>query len=133
MTKTIFKQIIDGEAPAYRVWEDEEHLAFLDIFPMHEGQVLVIPKQEIDYVFDMDEESYLRLLRVSKMIAHAMKRALNAQRIGLVIEGLQVPHVHVRLTPIARGKGIDPKFIHKAEPEQLERLQKLLKEAIEGR
>lgn len=132
MAKTIFKEIIDGELPAYTVWEDDAHIAFLDIFPMHEGQVIVIPKKEVEYIFDMSDEEYTALLRHAKRIAQHMKQVFGSERIGLVVEGLEVPHVHVKLIPIGKDRNIDPKHIKKAHEADLKKLQARLKEAMKS-
>lgn len=105
-TKTIFQQIIDGDLPSYKIWEDDKHLAFLDIMPIHPGQILVIPKKPIDYVFDMDDEDYIALMKVSKKVARIMMKALKPIKVGMIIEGLEVPHVHVKLVPIDYQKSL---------------------------
>jgi histidine triad (HIT) family protein len=124
---TIFEKIIAREIPSYTIYEDALHIVILDIGPMHPGQVLVIPKSPIDYVFDMDDQHYTQLLLLAKKVAIHMKKALKVQRIGMVLEGLEVPHVHVKLIPIDHGHPIDPKYISKLTHEDAVGLQKLLK------
>ncbi len=97
---TVFSQIIKGKIPAYKVFEDESNLAFLDIFPIARGHVLVVPKKEIDYIFDMSSDDYTQLFLFAKKIADAMKKVFDCDRIGLSVIGLDVPHVHIHLIPI---------------------------------
>ena len=97
---TIFSKIVAGEIPAYKVAENSNYLAFLDINPLTEGHLLVIPKKEVDYIFDLDNETYLGLQQFAKTIAIAMKEAILCNRIGVVVMGLDVPHVHIHLIPM---------------------------------
>lgn len=97
---TIFSKIISGEIPCYRVAEDEQHLAFLDINPVAFGHTLVIPKREIDYYFDLDDEEIARLMIFSKKVALALKSVVPCTKIGTSVIGLEVPHTHVHLVPI---------------------------------
>ena len=98
--KNIFQKIVDGEIPCYKVWEDEEHLAFLDIMPIQKGHTLLIPKKSVDYIFDMTDEDYENLMIVAKKVANILKKATGAFKIGMIVEGLEVPHVHIKLIPI---------------------------------
>lgn len=104
MSKSIFTKIIKREVPAHFLYEDEHCVAILDKFPAVKGQSLVIPKKEIDYAFDLDDDTYIHLFKVSKKIAHASDRALAAKRTCLVVEGFEVPHVHVRIYPMQDTK-----------------------------
>jgi len=97
---TIFSKIISGEIPCYRVAEDEQHLAFLDINPVAFGHTLVIPKREVDYFFDLDDEEIARLMIFSKKVALALKSVVPCTKIGISVIGLEVPHTHVHLVPI---------------------------------
>ena len=97
---SIFTKIINGEIPAYKVAEDEYHLAFLDIFPLAKGHVLVIPKKETDYIFDIDSKGYIALWEFAQNIAKAMDKVIKCERIGIAVIGLEVPHVHIHLVPI---------------------------------
>ncbi len=97
---SIFSKIIAGDIPAYKVAETKEFLAFLDIAPLAEGHLLVIPKKEVDKLFDLDVETYTGLMQFVKTIATAMKKALPCNRIGVTVIGLEVPHAHVHLIPI---------------------------------
>lgn len=97
---SIFTKIVNGEIPCYKVAEDEQFLAFLDVNPNAVGHTLCIPKQEIDKLFDMDEELYLGLMRFSKKVAAALEKTVPCERIGMAVIGLEVPHAHVHLIPI---------------------------------
>jgi histidine triad (HIT) family protein len=97
---TIFSKIAVGEIPAYKVAESIDFLAFLDINPLTEGHVLVIPKKEVDYIFDLDDETYIGLQVFAKIIATGLKKAIPCSRIGVVVMGLDVPHVHIHLIPM---------------------------------
>jgi histidine triad (HIT) family protein len=97
---TIFSKIIDGEIPAHVVAETTEFLAFLDINPLTMGHVLVIPKKEIDYIFDMDEESYFGLTLFAKIVAAGIKQAFPCIKVGMAVIGLEVPHAHIHLIPM---------------------------------
>ena len=96
----IFSKIVSGEIPCYRVAEDEHYLAFLDIFPLTQGHVLVIPKAETDYLFDLDDESYSGLMLFTKRVAIALKKAIPCKKVGVAVLGLEVPHAHVHLVPL---------------------------------
>jgi histidine triad (HIT) family protein len=97
---SIFTKIINGEIPCYKIAEDENYIAFLDVFPLKKGHTLVVPKKEIDYIFDLDSELYQGLMVFSKKIAEAIKCAYPCKRIGLAVIGLEVPHAHIHLVPI---------------------------------
>jgi len=97
---SIFSKILSGDLPAFKVAEDENHLAFLDIFPLAYGHVLVIPKKEVDYIFDLSSDEYSALFRFARKVAKAMDEVLVCQRIGIAVIGLEVPHAHIHLVPL---------------------------------
>ena len=97
---SIFSKIVKGEIPCFKVAEDERYLAFLDIFPIAIGHVLVIPKAEIDYLFDLDDEDYVGLMLFSKRVATALKKAIPCKKVGVAVLGLEVPHAHLHLVPL---------------------------------
>ena len=97
---TIFSRIIKGDIPCYKIVEDERYFAFLDINPLRTGHTLVVPKQETDYIFDLDDELLAGLIIFSKKVAAAIKTAFPCNRIGIAVLGLEVPHVHVHLVPM---------------------------------
>ena len=97
---SIFTKIVNGEIPAYKIAEDDNYLAFLDVNPNAKGHTLCIPKQEIDKIFDMDDELYLGLMKFSKKIAVALEKTVPCKRVGIAVVGLEVPHAHVHLIPL---------------------------------
>ena len=97
---SIFTKIVNGEIPCYKIAEDENYLAFLDVNPNAEGHTLCIPKQEINKIFDLDDDLYIGLMLFSKRIAIALEKALACKRIGMTVIGLEVPHAHVHLIPL---------------------------------
>lgn len=97
---SIFTKIVNGEIPCYKIAEDENYLAFLDVNPNAKGHTLCIPKQEINKIFDMDEALYLGLMKFSRKVAKALEKAVECKRIGVAVVGLEVPHVHVHLIPL---------------------------------
>lgn len=97
---SIFSRIVKGEIPSYKVAESDKFLAFLDISPMAKGHVLVIPKQEVDYIFDLDDNLLSDMIIYSKKVAKAISNAIPCQRVGVMVIGLEVPHAHIHLIPI---------------------------------
>ena len=97
---SIFSKIISGEIPSFKIYEDENFLAFLDINPNSTGHTLCIPKKEVDQIFDLDDKTLSELIIFSKKIANAIKKAVVCKRVGMSVIGLEVPHVHVHLIPI---------------------------------
>ncbi len=97
---SIFSKIVSGDMPAFKVAEDENHLAFLDAFPLAYGHVLVIPKKEIDYIFDITSIEYLELFRFARQVGKAMDKVIVCNRIGISVVGLEVPHAHIHLVPL---------------------------------
>ena len=128
---TIFSKIVAGEIPAYKVAESIDFLAFLDINPLAEGHVLVIPKKEVDYLFDLDDETYTGLQIFTKIVATALKKAIPCLRIGVAVIGLEVPHAHIHLIPLNDMDDINfsrPKL--KLSPAQLEATMNKIREAL---
>ena len=97
---SIFSKIISGDIPAYKVLENENFLAFLDIFPLAKGHVLVIPKKETDYLFDISSDEYIELWKFTQQVAKAMDKVIDCKRIGVAVIGLEVPHAHIHLVPL---------------------------------
>lgn len=97
---TIFTKIVNGEIPAYKVAEDDKFLAFLDISPVAKGHTLVIPKKEVDYLFDLDDELYTGLQLFAKKVAIGLKKAIPCEKVGVLVMGLEVPHAHIHLVPM---------------------------------
>lgn len=99
---SIFTRIINGEIPCYRVAEDDRYIAFLDVRPLKPGHTLVVPKKEVDYIFDMDENALAGMMLFAQKVAKAMKEVIDCKRIGVAVIGLEVPHAHIHLVPLTR-------------------------------
>ncbi|MEO5776075.1 MAG: HIT family protein [Flavobacterium sp.] len=97
---SIFTKIVNGEIPCYKIAEDDNYLAFLDVNPNAKGHTLCIPKKEINKIFDMDEDLYLGLMKFSRKVAKAVEKTVECKRIGVAVIGLEVPHTHVHLIPL---------------------------------
>jgi histidine triad (HIT) family protein len=100
---TLFSRIAAGEIPSYKVAEDKDHFAFLDINPVHPGHVLVIPRKETDYIFDLSDEELASLMQFAKRVAKAIKAAIPCKKVGITVIGLDVNHCHVHLVPMNKG------------------------------
>ena len=128
---SIFSKIVSGDIPAFKVAEDENYVAFLDIFPLAKGHVLVIPKKETDYIFDLDSEEYLGLFSFAKKVAKAMDKIISCERIGVAVIGLEVPHAHIHLVPLHDVSDINferPKL--KFKDSEMQEIADLIKSAI---
>ena len=123
---SIFTKIINGEIPAYKVAEDDNYLAFLDVNPNAKGHTLCIPKQEINKIFDMEEDHYLGLMKFSRKVAKALEKTVPCKRVGVAVIGLEVPHVHVHLIPL--NEMDEMRFVNKVklEKEEFEALAKAI-------
>jgi histidine triad (HIT) family protein len=104
---TIFSKIIKGEIPAYKVAEDDHFFAFLDIHPLSAGHTLVVTKEEVDYVFDLDDALYTRLFQFSRKVARAIEQVVECKRIGMALVGLEIPHAHIHLIPLNSMNDMD--------------------------
>lgn len=113
---SIFTKIINGEIPAYKVAEDENFIALLDVNPNAKGHTLCIPKVEINKIFDMEEDNYVALMKFSRKVAKALEKSVECKRIGVAVVGLEVPHVHVHLIPL--NEMDDMRFIKKVKLEK---------------
>lgn len=107
MPDSIFTKIIKGEIPCYKIAEDDRFIAFLDVFPIKKGHTLVVPKVQIDYLFDLDDSLLSDLMLFAKKVAQKMERAISCERIGVAVIGLEVPHAHVHLVPLDTVGDID--------------------------
>ncbi len=128
---SIFSRIAAGEIPCYKIAEDERYFAFLDINPLTKGHTLVIPKQAVDYIFDLSDEDLAGLHLFAKRVAEAMKACLPCKRIGLAVIGLEVPHAHIHLIPIQRESDIvfsNPKL--KLDPTEMEAIAASIRLAL---
>ena len=107
MSDSIFTKIIKGEIPCYKIAEDDRFIAFLDVFPIKKGHTLVVPKAQIDYLFDLDDSLLSDLMIFSKKVAQKMQKAISCERIGVAVIGLEVPHAHIHLVPLDTVGDID--------------------------
>lgn len=122
MKDCIFCKIVKGEIPAEKIWENENHLAFLDMNPINEGHALVIPKKHEDYLFDLNDEEYSELMLSAKEVAKMLKEKMNSKRVGVIVEGFMIPHVHIHLIPINTGSDMNVKGAKKIDPEELKNI-----------
>jgi histidine triad (HIT) family protein len=127
---TIFTKIINGEIPSYKVAEDDNFLAFLDVNPNAKGHTLCIPKKEINKLFDMDEAAYLGLMQFSKKVATALEKTIPCKRIGMAVIGLEVPHAHVHLIPLNEMDEMRFQNKVKLTQEEFEALAKSIQENL---
>lgn len=118
----IFCKIVEGEIPSYKVYEDDHFLAFLDINPINLGHTLLVPKKHIDYVFDLNDESYCSIWTKAKELAPKIQAATNSKRIGIAVEGFAVPHAHIHLVPINKGNELDPNLAKPADSSKLAKM-----------
>ena len=116
---SLFSRIAAGEIPCHKILEDERHLAFLDIRPIRPGHTLVIPKKEIDYLFDLDDEALAGLMVFAKKAAGYIRRAVECQRMGIMVAGLEVPHAHIHLVPIVDVLDLNFSKAKPASPDEL--------------
>ena len=107
MPDSIFTKIIKGEIPCHKIAEDDRFIAFLDVFPVKKGHTLVVPKAQIDYLFDLDDSLLSDLMIFAKKVAQKMERAVSCERIGIAVIGLEVPHAHIHLIPLDTVEDID--------------------------
>ena len=113
LMSSIFTKIVNGEIPCHRIAETDKYLAFLDIQPVVEGHTLVIPKQEIDYIFDLEDELLAGLMTFAKQVARGIEAVVDCKRVGVIVAGLEVPHAHIHLVPF--NKISELSFANRAE------------------
>lgn len=129
---TIFSKIIAGEIPSYKVAEDENFYAFLDINPVNRGHTLVVPKKEVDYIFDIDDELLGKMIIFSKKVAKAIKKAIPCKKVGVTVLGLEVPHAHIHLVPLQQEGDMDFKNkISNPDPAKMKDLSEAISSNIE--
>jgi histidine triad (HIT) family protein len=128
---SIFSKIVNGEIPAYKIAEDENYLAFLDIFPVAKGHTLVIPKKEVDYIFDLEDELYVGLQLFAKKVATGLKKAIPCEKVGVLVLGLEVPHAHIHLIPMQNEADLlNFSKKQKFTPEEFQKIKELISENI---
>lgn len=120
---TIFSKIIKGDIPSYKVAEDDNFYAFLDINPVNWGHTLVVPKREEDYIFDLTDEELANMIVFAKRVAGAIKKALPCRKVGMAVIGLEVPHAHIHLVPMEKESDMD--FHHKISDPNPERMKEI--------
>ena len=129
---SIFTQIVRGELPCYRIWEDPDFLAFLDINPVNPGHTLVIPKIEVEYIFDLPDPLYVVIWQHVRRLAGALQLAAQCKKVGIAVEGFGVPHVHVHLIPVNALGELNPERAVAAEPAELEAVQKQILRVLQS-
>lgn len=134
MENCIFCKIVLGVEPAHKIWESEQFLAFLSIHPCNPGHICLIPKTHVDYVFDLEEPLYSRIFQASKQLSESLKKATSAKRIGIAVEGFNVPHVHIHLVPLYNVAELDPHRHIKQNAEELAEMgEKIREEIVKGK
>lgn len=129
---SVFTKIINGEIPCYKIAEDDHYFSFLDINPVSEGHTLVVPKKEIDYLFDLDDETLNGLIAFSKKVAKGIDQALGTIRTGVIVEGMEVPHAHVHLVPIHyQGQPMSLGRKSDISKERMQEVAELISKAVE--
>lgn len=124
---TIFSRIVNGEIPSYKVAEDDKHYAFLDINPVVRGHTLVIPKREVDYIFDLSEEEIADLMKFARKVAVSLKSNIDCQRVAVMVLGLEVPHAHIHLMPINNESEVNMRNKITLTPEEFKEIQERIK------
>ncbi|MCM1029457.1 MAG: HIT family protein [Pseudoflavonifractor sp.] len=127
---SIFSRIIAGEIPCYKIAEDDRHFAFLDINPVNPGHVLVVPKHEVSYIFDLADEEYAALTLFAKRVAEGLREAVPCKRVGVAVIGLEVPHAHIHLIPITNEGDMSFSTKHTLPAEEMERLRSEIAEKV---
>ena len=128
---SIFSKIIAGEIPCYKIYEDDNHLAFLDVMPLVRGHVLVVPKKEIDYIFDLSEEEMANMWKFALSVAKAIKKAIPCKRVGTAVIGLEVPHAHIHLVPMETANDLNfTREKLKVSSDELAQISELIRNCI---
>jgi len=127
MENCIFCKIVKGEIQSIKIWEDKDYLAFLDANPINPGHILLIPKKHTEYLFDLNNNEYSELMLKVKYLARLLKNKLNPRRVGIIIEGFGVLHVHIHLVPLNKGNELNPERAKPSSKENLERIALILR------
>lgn len=130
---SVFSRIIAGEIPCYKIAEDDRHFAFLDINPVNPGHVLVVPKHEVSYIFDLSDDEYLALQLFAKRVAEGLREAVECKRVGVAVIGLEVPHAHIHLVPISCEGDMSFATKHTLPPSEMEALRDRISAAVATR
>jgi len=126
----IFCKIVKGEIPAFKIFEDKRFLAFMDINPINDGQVVLIPKQHIEYFFDIQEPIYSEIFQVVKKLSEPIRKAMNAQKTTIAIEGFEIDHAHIKIIPANSGTDLERTNAHKADLKELEKQAEAIKREL---
>lgn len=133
MENCIFCKIVGGSEPAHKIWESDDFLSFLSIHPCNPGHACLIPRQHVDYVFDLEEPLYAGIFQVARQLSWPIKRATDAERIGIAVEGFGVRHVHLHLVPLYNVSELDPhRHIKQSQDELAEMAEMIRKEVLRG-
>ena len=127
---SIFTRIINGEIPCYKIAEDDRHFAFLDINPVTPGHTLVVPRREVSYLFDLDDDEYVSLELFAKKVARAIEQTIPCKRIAEAVIGLEVPHAHIHLIPINSEADVDFRHKQQLTPEQMKEIAEKISAAV---
>ncbi|MFD2099860.1 HIT family protein [Flagellimonas iocasae] len=127
---SIFTKIINGEIPCYKIAEDDDNFAFLDINPNSKGHTLCVPKKEVDKILDLDEASYMKLMAFSRKVGKAIEAAVDCKRVGMTVIGLEVPHVHVHLIPLHTMKNATFQHKESLEAKEFEAIASKIKQQL---
>lgn len=130
MKDCLFCKIIKGEVPSYKIWEDENFFAFLDINPINPGHTILVPKKHLDYIFDLEEILYSEIFKTAKKLSGPLKKATKAEKIGLAIEGFAIRHIHIHLVPVNKVNDLDPNRAKKTSSEELSKMAEKIKSLI---
>ena len=125
---TVFSKIIIGEIPSYKIAEDDKHYAFLDINPIVKGHTLVIPKREVDYIFDLTGEELAALTVCAKRVSESLKKNIDCNRVAMMVLGLEVPHAHIHLLPINKESDVNIKNRVSFSPEEMTSIAELIRD-----
>ncbi len=128
---SIFTKIINGDIPCYKIAEDEDNFAFLDINPNSKGHTLCVPKKEVDKILDMEEEAYMKLMSFSRKVGLALEKAVPCKRVGMTVIGLEVPHVHVHLIPLQTMANATFQHKESLTPDEFEAVAEKIKSFID--
>ncbi|WP_127018747.1 HIT family protein [Flagellimonas beolgyonensis] len=127
---SIFTKIINGDIPCYKIAEDDDHFAFLDINPNAKGHTLCVPKKEVDKILEMDEASYMKLMAFSRKVGLALEKAVPCKRVGMTVIGLEVPHVHVHLIPLQNMANATFQHKESLTPEAFEKIAEKIRASL---
>ncbi len=130
MSDCIFCKILRNESPAHKIWENENFLAFLKLGALNPGHILLIPKIHADYIFDLPEPLYSAIFKTAKLLSEPLRKAMKAKRIGVIIEGFTIPHVHLHLVPLHNEDEVDPRRMIKMSGDEFAETAEMIKREV---